>query len=103
MLSIFAEALLEGCERAQDLFLLNRLQGPTSAGETLAAVFDALGIDGEMRLHLERTVADLVPVTGVPVLERTVTASMLSGVLVGLLIADSALPTDDMDLPVARA
>lgn len=43
----------------------------------------------------------VVPVEGAPALEATVAASMLSGVLVGLLIADSALPSDELDLPVA--
>jgi hypothetical protein len=36
------------------------------------------------------------------VLEAAAMASMLSGVLVGLLIADSALPSDELDLPVTR-
>jgi hypothetical protein len=102
MLSISEEALREGCDRARDLFLLGRLRGPGAAAETFTAVFEALGVDGEMRAELERTVADLVPVEGVPALEAAAAASLLSGVLVGLLIADSALPSDELDLPVTR-
>lgn len=99
MLSISHEALLEGCERARDLFLLNRLQGPALAGETSAAVFSALGVDDEMRADLERALGELIPVKGVPALEATVASSLLSGVLVGLLIADSSLPIDEIDIP----
>jgi hypothetical protein len=102
MLSISEEALREGCDRARDLFLLGRLRGRGAAAETFTAVFEALGVDGEMRAELERTVADLVPVEGVPALEAAAAASLLSGVLVGLLIADSALPSDELDLPVTR-
>jgi hypothetical protein len=43
-----------------------------------------------------------VPVEGVPALEAVAASSILSGVLVGLLIADSALPSDELDLPVTR-
>jgi hypothetical protein len=56
-----------------------------------------------MREELERAVRDLVPVEGAPALEATVAASMMSGVLVGLLIADSALPADGLNLPVSRS
>jgi hypothetical protein len=100
MLSISEDALREGCERARDLFMLGRLQDPGSAAETFTSVFEALGIDLEMRAGLERAIADLVPVNGLPALEAAATASMLSGVLVGLLVADSALPGDELDLPV---
>jgi hypothetical protein len=89
MLSISHPALREGCDRARDLFLLTRLQG--------------FGVDGDMREDLERAVRDLVPVDGAPALEATVAASMVSGVLVGLLIADSALPADGLNLPVSRS
>lgn len=43
MLSFSHEALLEGCDRARDPFLLGRLQGPAAGADTFAAVFDALG------------------------------------------------------------
>jgi hypothetical protein len=56
MLSIPAEALRDGCDRARDLFLLTRLQAPGPAAETFTAVFDALGVDTEMRAELERAV-----------------------------------------------
>ena len=53
------------------------------------------------RERLQSAVARLVPVEGLPGLEATAVASMLAGVLVGLLIADSALPAEELDLPVA--
>jgi hypothetical protein len=34
-------------------------------------------------------------------LEANTTISMAAGVLIGVLIADSALPADELDLPVA--
>jgi hypothetical protein len=102
MLSVSEEALREGCARARDLFLLGRLQGPGAAAETFTAVFEALGVDADMRAELERTAADLVPVEGVPAIEAAAAASILTGVLAGLLIADSALPTDELELPTAR-
>jgi hypothetical protein len=101
MLSISDEALREGCDRARDLFMLGRLQGADAAG-TFAAVFAALGVDPRMRADLERAVADIVPVQGAPALEAAATAAMLSGVLIGLLIADSALPSDELDLPTTQ-
>jgi hypothetical protein len=103
MLSITDEALREGCERARDLFMLSRLQGPDAGSRTMSAVFEALGVDEEMRARIERTAADLLPVEGVPAVEAVATASLVSGVLVGLLIAESALPHDDLDLPVRRS
>jgi hypothetical protein len=101
MLSVSEEALRDGCDRARDLFLLGRLQGGAAA-ETFTAVFEALGVDADMRAELERTAADLVPVEGVPAIEAAAAASILTGVLAGLLIADSALPRDELDLPTAR-
>jgi hypothetical protein len=102
MLTISDDALREGCDRARDLFMLSRLQDPGSAAETFTSVFAALGLDVEMRAGLERAIAELVPVEGLPALEAAAAASMLSGVLVGLLVADSALPSDELDLPVTR-
>ena len=102
MLSISDDALREGCERARDLFMLSRLQDPGSAAETFTSAFEALGIDLEMRVDLERALGDLVPLEGLPALEAAAKASMLSGVLVGLLVAASALPRDELDLPVVR-
>jgi hypothetical protein len=102
MLSISDDALREGCDRARDLFMLGRLQGPRAAADTFGAVLEALGVDGDMRAELERAAVDLVPVEGVPALEAVAASSILSGVLVGLLIADSALPNDELDLPVTR-
>jgi hypothetical protein len=103
VLSISPEALRIGCDRARDLFMLNRLQGPEAAAGTLTAVFDGLGIDDDMREELERALADLVPVKGLPALEAAASSAMLAGVLVGLLIADGTMPGDELDVPVARS
>lgn len=101
MLNISPEALREGCERSNDLFTLNRLRGHSEAADSFDAVFEALGFDAEMRRRLQDTLADLVPVKGDPVFEASTTMSMAAGALIGLLIADSALPADELDLPVA--
>src|SRR3954451_14199184 len=102
MLHVSNDALRQGCERAQDLFLLNRLRGHEGAAG-FSAVFEALGLDRDRRERLERALLDLVPVEGAPPLVHAgLAASMLGGVLVGLLIADSALP-DELDVPVTRA
>jgi phosphohistidine swiveling domain-containing protein len=103
VLAISRDALADGCDRARNLFRLNRLAGPARAQETAAAVFAALGIDEDARPDLERAIADIVPIAGAPALEAAIGASMLTGVLVGLLIADSALPVDEIDLPVTRS
>ncbi len=103
MIQISPEALREGCERAHDLFLLNRLRRQEEAAAGFDAVYRALGIDPTMREGLQGALEELVPVKGVPVLEATAVSSMLAGVLVGLLIADSALPVEGLDLPVVPA
>ena len=100
MLQISDDALRHGCERAQDLFLLNRLRGHDEAAESFDAVYRGLGVDVVMRERLQAALLDLVPVKGVPVIESTAVTSMLAGVLVGLLIADSSVPGEELDLPV---
>jgi|SRR3954451_13977264 hypothetical protein len=100
MLTISPGALREGSERAHDLFALNRRRDPAEAAESFDAVFEALGLDVPMRQRLQETLAELVPVKGDPMLEASTTMSMAAGVLIGLLIADSALPADELDLPV---
>ena len=99
MLQIPAGALREGCERSHDLFLLNRLRGPEAAAESFDSVFNALGIDPDMRRELHDTLLELVTVKGDPMFEASTALSMMAGVLVGLLIADSATPADELDLP----
>lgn len=99
MIQISPDALDEGCERAHDLFLLNRLRASDGAAAGFAAVYQALGVDSEMRERLEQALAELLPVKGVPVLEATAVGGMRMGVLVGLLVADSALPLEELDLP----
>ncbi len=100
MIQISDDDLRQGCERAQDLFRLNRLRNHDEAAESFDAVYRALGLDSDMRERLQATLLDLVPVRGVPVIESTAVTSMLAGVLVGLLIADSSLPGEELDLPV---
>ena len=101
MIHISEDALRDGCERAHDLFLLNRLRAHDEAAESFDAVYGAFGLDTDMRDELRSALQELVPVKGAPVVEATATASMLAGVLVGLLIADSSFPAEELDLPVA--
>lgn len=101
MIQISSQALRDGCERAHDLFMLNRLRSAEEAASAVAAVYQALGVDRTMREGLEEAISALLPVEGLPALEAPVAASMLAGVLVGLLIADSAFPAEEFDLPVA--
>jgi hypothetical protein len=100
VIQISDDALRDGCERAHDLFLLNRLRAHDEAAASFDAVYEALGLDTRMREQLQRALRDLVPVRGVPVIEATTVVSMVAGVLVGLLIADSSFPADELDLPV---
>src|SRR4051794_22240030 len=100
MLNIPADSLREGCDRAHDLFTLNRMRGHEAAADSFDAVFEAFGLDYAMRAHLQDMLVELVPVKGDPMLETSTTMSMAAGVLIGLLIADSALPADELDLPV---
>ena len=101
MLTITPTALREGCERAQDLFRLNATRPPEAAAGSFDAVFEVLGFEPAMRAELQAALLALVPVKGDPMLEASTTMSMTAGVLVGLLIADSTLPADELDLPVA--
>src|SRR5436305_13931495 len=100
MLTISPEGLRQGCERAQDLFALNRLRDVDTAAESFDAVFAALGFDDSMRARLHDAIVDIVPVKGNAVVEASAAMSMVAGALVGLLIADSALPADEIDLPL---
>src|SRR2546423_13296272 len=100
MLQISPDALRDGCERAHDLFRLNRLRGRALAAQSFEAVFDALGVDAPMRERLHDEIVELLPVRGDPMIEAGTAVSILAGVLVGLLIADSALPGEELDLPV---
>lgn len=101
MIQISDKALREGCERAHDLFKLNRLRDSEQAAAGFEAVYRALGIDPEMREALQRALHDLVPVQGIPEIEAIAVPSMLAGALVGLLVADSSLPGEELDLPVS--
>jgi hypothetical protein len=100
MLTISDDTLREGCERAHDLFRLNRMRAAEAAADSFGAVYEAFGLDEQMRERLHDALVDLVPVNGDPMLEACTAMSMAAGVLVGLLIADSALPAEELDLPV---
>jgi hypothetical protein len=100
MLNVSAESLQDGCDRAHDLFRLNSMRGHGAAADSFDAVFEALGFDYSMRARLQDTLVELVPVKGDPMLEASTTMSMAAGVLIGLLVADSALPAEELDLPV---
>jgi hypothetical protein len=100
MIRISDDALRDGCDRARDLFLLNRLRSPEDALAGFDSAFSALGLDDDMRSRLEQTLLDLLPVRGIPMMESMAVAALQAGVLVGLLIADSTLPAEEMDLPV---
>ncbi len=91
MIEITPDALSDGCERAHDLFMLNRLRTHEDAVAGFDAVHRALGIDAAMRERLQRALAEMIPVKGLPLVEATALASLQAGVLVGLFIADSAL------------
>jgi hypothetical protein len=101
MLQISASALEEGCARAHDLFALNRVRSRAEAAASFDAVFDAFGLDAAMRAQLHDALVELLPVKGDPLLEANSALAMLGGVLAGLFIADSAMPADELDLPVA--
>jgi hypothetical protein len=103
VLQISESALREGCERVQDLFRLNQARSRDEAAASFDAVFDALGIDADRRARLQDALLELVPVKGAPLLEANTVMAMLSGVLAGLLIADSAMPADELDVPVIAA
>jgi hypothetical protein len=100
VLRISAEALRHGCERADDLFKLNGLRDQDEAAACFDAVFEALCVDADMRERLQDALLELVPVRGDALAQAALTGSMLAGVLVGLLIADSAIPSDELELPV---
>ena len=103
MLNVTPESLREGCERACDLFALNSQRDQEAAAAGFDAAFAALGVDADMRARLHDTLIELLPVRGDPLAEASTTMSMAAGVLVGLLIADSALPADELDLPVTAS
>jgi hypothetical protein len=46
---------------------------------------------------------EVVPVKGAPILEAATVVSMLAGVLVGLLIADSSFPAEELDVSILDA
>ncbi len=101
MLKISEQALREGAERACDLFRLGRLRTPAEADEVIQALWRAFGISEAQQQVLAAYLADMVPITGLPDVEGPMTWGLAAGVLVGLLVADSAAPLDGLgDVPV---
>jgi hypothetical protein len=101
MLTISEQALREGAERASDLFRLGRLSSQEDAAAVLQGLWNAFGIGPEQRQELVAHIDRLLPVSGVPEIEAPMAWGMVAGVLVGLLIADSATPLDELgDLPL---
>jgi hypothetical protein len=101
MLKISEQALREGAERACDLFRLGRLRAPDGAEDAYQALWRAFGISAEQQQELAAYLADIVPVRGMPDIEVPMTWGLAAGVLVGLLMADSASPLDPLgDVPV---
>jgi len=97
MLQISDEALQQGLERARDIIVLNRLRGPDDGHAAFTALWNAFGLDDDQRAQMEDQLRDLLPVAGIPAVEIPATIGMIAGVLVGLVIADSASPLDELD------
>ncbi len=101
MLKISEQALREGAERACDLFRLGRLRTPEGAEDVYQALWQAFGINEDQQQVLAAYLADLVPIQGLPDVEGPMRWGLAAGVLVGLLLADSAAPPDAIgDVPV---
>ena len=101
MLHISDEALREGSERARDLFALGRLSSQEDAAEVFQRLWTAFGIGPEKLQELLDELAQIMPISGVPEIEAPLSWGLTAGVLVGLIIADSATPLDELgDLPI---
>jgi hypothetical protein len=101
MLNISEQALREGAERARDLFRLGRLSSHEDAEAVAQGLWSAFGIGPERLRELVGYLDDLMPISGLPEIEAPMSWGLAAGVLVGLLIADSAAPLDAFgDLPV---
>lgn len=97
MLQISDEALRDGVDRARDVMLLNRRRSFGDAHIAFTALWEAFGLTEHQRARLEDQLHEMLPVSGVPEVEIPATVGMTAGVLVGLLIADSASPLDEID------
>jgi hypothetical protein len=97
MLQISDEALQQGMDRARDIIVLNRLRGHDDGQAAFTALWKAFGLGDEQRAEMEERLRDMLPVSGIPGVEIPATIGMVAGVLVGLLIADSASPLDELD------
>ena len=99
---ITEQEMREGVQRARDLFMLQRLRPAAEAEAGFDVLWQRFGISPESRDELISHLVELLPVSGVPEIEGPATWGLLAGVLVGLMIADSATPVDGFDdLPLA--
>jgi hypothetical protein len=99
MLTVDDETLRMGLERAGDLFRLHRLSAFVDAEAMASAVFANFGLDDEKRELLIEALVDMLPITGDSVVQGLMASSMCAGVLVGLLIADAAVPAGPGAIP----
>jgi hypothetical protein len=99
MLFVDRQTLRIGLERAHDLLRLHRLSGFADAELMASKAFANFGLADSERPLLADALVKMLPVTGNPLMESLMASSMGAGVLVGLLIADAALPTDAGPVP----
>jgi hypothetical protein len=99
MLQIDQPTLREGLERAGDMLKLHRLSSADRGELLAAAVLANFGIDNLGRIELNDALHQMLPISGDPVLEAVMSASMAEGVLVGLLLATTALRLGPDEVP----
>jgi hypothetical protein len=99
MLRLDEETLRLGLERASDLFRLHRLSGFVAAEALEVAVFENFGVDEERRAKLVAALVEMLPVTGDAFAQGLMASSMCAGVLVGLLLAQAAVPAGGDAVP----
>lgn len=99
MLFVDDENLRIGLERADDLFRLHRMSEFVDSQAIASAVFANFGVDDQKRYQLVEALVEMLPSTGDPLVQGLMASSMCAGVLVGLLIADAAVPAGPDAVP----
>ena len=99
MLQIDEQSLRVGLDRAADLLKLHRLSSHEDAEHLAASVYANFGIDESLRVELIESLLEMLPVSGDPMAEGLMAASMSAGVLIGLLIAHAAVGTEPDAIP----
>ena len=102
MLKITPEALEEGVQRATDIFYLQGLRSRKDAAEEIENIWAAFGVNPEQRERLLLSALAIVPIEGDTEVEAHMLWGVLAGVLIGLIIADSATPLEELDIPTYR-